>query len=73
MKYDISINKMLSKDTDPISYYLTMGSDELYINELIGEKVNISYSKNIYCNWSRYHTIVTGIAKENVVPTSSAG
>ena len=49
MKYDISINKMLSKNTDPISYYLTMGPNELYINEFIGKKVNISYYKNIYC------------------------
>ena len=49
MKYDVSINKMISKDTDPISYYIIMGSEKLYVNKFIGKIVHISYSEDIYC------------------------
>ena len=49
MNYHISINKMTVKDTDPVSYYLFMDDKSLYMNDLIGKKLQISYNQIIYC------------------------
>ena len=39
MNYHISINKMTVNDTDPVSYYLFMDDKSLYMNDLIGKKL----------------------------------
>ena len=49
MKYHISINKMTVRDTDPVSYYFLTDNNSLYMNDLIGKKIQISYNQIIYC------------------------
>lgn len=44
-----NILKMRTEFNSPINYYLTLGADEIYMNELLGKTLRLSYQHQINC------------------------
>ncbi len=49
MKYEFNLSKMRSEYATPIRYYLHNGSEEIYMNDLIGKRISIKYLHQINC------------------------
>ncbi len=45
MTYTSVLQKMQTENTNPIQYYLDMGSDVINVNQLIGKKIEITFVK----------------------------
>ena len=45
MTYTSVLQKMQTENTNPIQYYLDMGSDVINVNQLIGKKIEITFIK----------------------------
>jgi hypothetical protein len=49
MMYSGNILKMRTEYGNPVKYYLPVGENEVYISDLIGEKIKIAYTGRINC------------------------
>ena len=45
------LKKMVSKLDSPVSYLLPIGDEELPLNELLGQKIKLQFSGNIFCQY----------------------
>ena len=45
MTYTSVLQKMQTENTNPIQYYLDMGSDVINVNQLIGKEIEITFIK----------------------------
>ncbi len=43
------LRKLKSEFHDPIKYYLSLGDNEIYLNDLIEKKISLRFQGNIYC------------------------
>lgn len=48
-KLEGNILKMRTEFNTPINYFLSLGADEIYLNELLGKTINFSYRHQINC------------------------
>jgi len=49
MRYEGNIKKMRSEKQEPVKYYLSIGENEILMNNLIGKKITIDYQNQINC------------------------
>jgi hypothetical protein len=49
MKYETNLLKMRSEYHTPVKYFLPVGDSEIFMNELIGRKIEINYLNQINC------------------------
>jgi len=49
MKTTGTLDMMDNIHADPVSYELVLGGNKIHVNSLIGQKINFSYSGNIFC------------------------
>ncbi len=43
------LDKMPTSFINPVQYFLTLGSDRIAMNDLIGNEITLRWTKNIYC------------------------
>ena len=49
MRYEGNIKKMRSEKQEPVKYYLSIGENEILMNNLISKKITIDYQNQINC------------------------
>jgi len=49
MKYEGNILKMATKLEDNVQYHLNIGSEKIYMNDLIGKEIQLTYLNQINC------------------------
>jgi len=49
MKAEGNLLKMAARQSDRVDYYLNIGDDQVYMNELIGRKITLHYEHQINC------------------------
>jgi len=49
MKAEGNLLKMATQHSDRVEYYLNIGDDQVYMNELIGRKISLHYGNQINC------------------------
>ena len=63
MLFSGQISKMISTFNNPIDYFLPIGNKNLYLNDMLGKKIKISYQgkiRCITCNKKIYKTYMQG-------------
>jgi hypothetical protein len=49
MEFEGNLLKMRTELTDPVHYFLKLGSDEIFMNELLNKEIELIYLNQIHC------------------------
>ena len=49
MDFEVSLKKMVTELTNPVSYYLLSGEHKICMNDLLDTYIEIIYSGEIHC------------------------